>query len=285
MDTDLEHCKKIVNDFLAQYCGNDLEKLLSFDIGEMDVDDMFGKPKEYPPNWLMDPDDSIIARAVLYLIYHDQIKNLTYDMIGNEYRGDTIFTPGNIFGRTRQFKDNQYIENLLDCMGKVHQFSHQYHTLPNMMLLPNKKIEVIRKNRNQERISTESLNQYRGMNNPGLSDYIDLFIQEIYNCIENINPDNNAPYIAELVQENAFYFDEFKEGIQFMESHYLDDMVCKVENRYEIIEDYQLKHVVWWNKTENYAFAIDQFLNAFARLWKYRKEKMLAKLQKCLAED
>lgn len=281
----IENCQKIVREFLIKYCNNDLTRLLSFDIGAIEERGEFGKPKEYNENWSMDPDDSIVARAVLYLLYNDKIEDLTFDKIGTEYRGDTIFTPGNIFGKKMEFLEKQDIVDKCTYTNKVNMFLEKYHTIPNMMLLPNKKIEVVRKNRNGEYISTESLNQYRGMNSPGLSDYIDLFIQEIYNYIENINTAERDRYIAELFQTNAFYFNTFNKGIQFLESHFLDDIVCKVENTYEIINDYKFEHVVWWKITKDYDVEIDKFLDAFERLWIYRKEKMLSKLQKCLVEN
>ena len=281
----IEFCKKKVNAFLEKYCDNQLEKLLTFDIERLKTDKEFGKPTEYKENWQMDPDDSIIAREVLFLLYNKKIKDLSYNMMGNNFRGDTIFTPGNIFGNEMEFLKHQDILNAKDSKRRASDFLKKYHTIPNMMLLPNEKIEVIRRNRNNEYISMESLNQYRGMNEPGLSDYIDLFIQEIYNSIEKNSTEEMDACIAELIQKNDFYFNTFSNGIQFLESHFLEDCVCKVGNTYKMIDAYKFSHVVWWKKTKDYDDEIDKFLNAFERLWAYRKEKILIKLQTSLKGD
>ena len=91
--------------------------------------------------------------------------------------------------------------------------------------------------------------------------------------------------IAELIQKNDFYFNTFSNGIQFLESHFLEDCVCKVGNTYKMIDAYKFSHVVWWKKTKDYDDEIDKFLNAFERLWAYRKEKILIKLQTSLKGD
>lgn len=271
-----------MNDFLVKYCNNKLEDLLTLDIGILEDDKDFGKPEEYGKSRTMDPDDSIIVRAVLYLLYNEEIQDLTYDKIGNDYRGDTIFTPGNIFGKSFDFLKKQYIEDEDLYIKKVKDFLKMYHTIPNMILLPNRKIEVIRRNWNVEYISYESLNQYRGMNNPGLSDYIDLFIKEICSCIEDTNSTERDIYIVQLFEKNFFYFNEFKKCSQFLHSHLLDDIVYKVDDTYKITDYYDFKHLVYWKKTEKYTDEINKFLNAFERLWTFRKEKILDKLKKCL---
>ena len=275
-NTSIEFCKKTVKSFIEKYCDSDIEKLLCFDIQEIEKDDNFGKPTEYREEWKFDPDDSIIVRAVLYLIYNDIIPDLSYDLIGNKYRGDTIFTQGNIFGRKREFLDKQNIADTSLYMKKAIEFVNKYHTIPNIMLLPNEKTELLRKNK----ISKETLNQYRGLNNPGLRDYIDLFVLEVCNSIDKCNIFERDSNIDLLVQENSFYFNNFQKGIEFLKNQFLDDLVCKSNDKYELIDDYKLRHVVYWKKISGYDKAIDKFLNAFDRLWAYRKEKMLNKLKK-----
>ncbi len=275
-NTSVEFCKKTVKSFIEKYCDSDIEKLLCFDIQEIEKDDNFGRPVEYREEWKFDPDDSIIVRSVLYLIYNDIIPDLSYDLIGNKYRGDTIFTQGNIFGRKREFLDKQNIADTSLYMKKAIEFVNKYHTIPNIMLLPNEKTELLRKNK----ISKETLNQYRGLNNPGLRDYIDLFVLEVCNSIDKCNIFERDSNIDLLVQENSFYFNNFQKGIEFLKNQFLDDLVCKSNDKYELIDDYKLRHVVYWKKTSGYDKAIDKFLNAFDRLWAYRKEKMLNKLKK-----
>ncbi len=98
----------------------------------------------------MDPDDSIIARAVLFLLYYEEIADLLFSDIGTKYRGDTIFTPGNLIGKSESllnkknnctFWDKQIIDPNSVCalQKKISVFISKYHTFPNFFLLPNKK--------------------------------------------------------------------------------------------------------------------------------------------------
>lgn len=274
----IEYCKNIVRSFLFEYCDNNLDKLLDFDIDQLEHDIKFGKPPEYKETWVMDPDDSVVARSILYLLYFKKIDGLTYDMIGTRFRGDTLFTPGNIFGKQLQYLGKQDIDNKILSMENTNKFLKEYHTIPNMILLPNEKIEIIRDNN----ISYESLNQYRGMNRPGMSDYIDVFLIDICNCIEKKHPQQCDEYISLLFQKNAFYFNLFDKGIDFLRSHFLEDVICENDNSYNIIEQYQFKHLVWWRKHADFKNEAEKFLKAFYRLRTYRKKKMMCELENIL---
>lgn len=269
-----KYCKELVKKFVEDNCNGQIKNLLEFNMSKVGDNTQFGKPGDYAPGWVMDPDDCIIVRAVLFLLYSEDIEDLTFDMIGKDYRGDTIFTPGNIFGKEYKFLESQQIAKKDIYKEKAKKFLAEYHTIPNMMLLPNKGIII--KRPGEELV--ESLNRYRGLND---HDYVDLFVEKICAALE---PDNKLwegdENIVKLVRENSFYFGKYEgNSKEFLNSHFLDDLMC--DGR--IIDEYTFAHVYYWKKTDNYAGEIDKFIKAYERLWTYRKEKMLEKLQRRLA--
>lgn len=288
-----KYCVNLICDFVKEYCGGRIDQLCLIDINKVEKDIRFGKPKEYPNYWSMDPDDSIITRAVLFLLYCDEIGDLQLSDIGTKYRGDTIFTPANLMGRSENlFEQNEYTfwakqsireQNKDELRKKVLYFISRYHTFPNFMLLPNRKICVDRKNyRNHEiRESFESLNQYRGMNNPGLSDYIDIFLielQKYINC-ETVSD----TYLNQLFRENDFYFSAYKNNFKKLcESHFVQIMFEAVEESYQLKEAYTFRHYVRWGnpkKQMNYDVEVLKYIAAFENMCEFRGKVIINKLK------
>lgn len=284
------YCIELVMDFIKEYCDEDIEQLCSVDIEKIEENSKYGKPNDYKSDKQMDPDDSMIARAVLYLLYSDEIADLSYDDMGSKYRGDTIFTPGNLMGKSKDLlmkNDFTFWKNLKNEVTpkeeftldvKIREFLSKYHTFPNMILLPNYKVEVRRKGQNGcDDCRLESLNNYRGMNNPGFSDYIDLFLLEIKEFIENGT--TSDPDFMKLCEKNSFYLDEYRGKFnRFIHSHFLEIIF----NNNEMREEFKFKHYVRWKKSDHYADEITKFIDAFDELWNFRKEKILERIKAVL---
>lgn len=291
-EEDKKYCIDLICDFVKEYCDENIDRFCSIDISKIEEDGKYGKPKEYLNHWSMDPDDSIITRAVLFLLYYDEINDLQFSDIGVNYRGDTIFTPGNLMGKAKDLsvrnnytfwgKQNIRAQNDNELRKKVLHFISKYHTFSNFLLLPNKKVNVERINyRNNEIItSSESLNQYKGMNNPGLSDYIDIFLVELQRYI-NCGTVSDS-YLSQLFRENDFYFDAYKNNFRkFCESHFIQILFEETEN-YQLKEAYMFKHYVRWgnpNKQMDYDVEVLKYITAFENMCEFRGKAIINKLK------
>lgn len=287
-----KYCTNLVIKFVKEFCDGDINHLCSFDLNKIDKNSQYGKPKDYGDNWCMDPDDSVITRAVLFLLYYDyeELNDLQFSDIGNKYRGDTMFSLGNLIGRPIDlcFKNDYTFwgkqkiaqKNIEKLEKKIKDLIAKYHTLPNFWLLPNKKIFNERIKNNKKVKTFESLNQYRGMNEPGLSDYIDLFLIELQKYINNdIVTDD---FLKKLFCTNDFYFGKYKNNFKkFCERHFIQIFFEGTEKNYHLKEMYQLRHYVRWGdpkKQEDYDLEIFNFISSFENMWEFREKEITKKL-------
>lgn len=285
----LQYCKGILHDFIDEMLGGDIKGLCRFDIGTLSDSDKYGRPPEYHSTWSFDPDDSVLARCALYLVYCDEIGGLTFDDIGKGYRGDTLFTPGNLMGRSdslilrndKTFWSRQEIspsENGELCR-KIDGFLKDYHTLSNMALFPNAAVCIMRRNMYSRRYEphAETLNQYRGMNSPGFSDYMDVFLENIRENLCHMPTEDRD--FQKLFSENGFYFDKYDNDFQrFIDSHFFGVFYENEDVFAGLSEQFCFRHLVRWRKAPDYAAEIEKFLTAFYKMSEYRAGKITNKL-------
>ena len=183
--------KELIIQFIDEKLGGNIENLSNFDLLQLENDKKFGCNKRG-----FDCDDTNIARAIYTLVYEDVWPELSYQsFITKRYRGDTINTFGTMFGEI----DNDVITGFdkiakeSDMRSKVLRFYSTYHTIGNMMVLPN----VF--------IGRWSLNLYRGCHH-AWHDYIDRFLVELKNCL--IGEPTDA-FLSKLIQANEFAFTKY----------------------------------------------------------------------------
>ncbi len=291
------YCIGLLNSFITEELNGDINQICMFDLTKLDENGKFGKPEDYPNDWKMDPDDCLITRAVLYLLFHEEIEELTIDDIGfsKNYRGDTLFTSGNLLGKPldvinrngntfwKQIKnlDENVKEELQDIVVK---FLCDYHTFSNMTLFPNKRIMIARESNGKITDKLESINNYRGMNQPGFSDYVDIFLNELEKCIVQKGDDR---YLKELFEKNAFYFCRYVNDFQklcnshFFQVFYSDEDVTK-----GLRQEYMYQHYVRWMKLNNpqtsYSDEIQKYISGFNNMRKFRNGKIIERLKKII---
>lgn len=288
------YCVELLKNFVEDKLNGNIDIICKFDLAKLEKDEKYGKPKDYRENWVMDPDDSIISRAVFYLLFYDDIEEstFTFDKIGDTYRGDTLFTPGNFLGKPENIKKQNErtfwkqigpmsIDEKAKLQKRVTEFLDNYHTFPNMTLLPNCKIEIERKSNSKIIKKLESINNFRGMNNPGFSDYVDIFLNELVKCIVETGANE---YFYELIEKNSYYFDRYEKDIQkfcnnhFFQVFYIDGIVSN-----GIKNDYNFQHYIRWkipkDTSISYSDEIYKFLRGFDEMRKFREEKIIKKLK------
>lgn len=287
-----EYCIELLKRFIKEKLNGDINQICMFDLTKLEEDSTFGKPSDYPSDRVMDSDDSLIARAVLYLLFYEEIEELTINGIGysKDYRGDTLFTPGNLLGKPIDILERnektcwKHINDLGEnekIQHRIDKFLDDYHTLSNITLLPNKRIKVVRKSYGNINESSESINNYRGMNHPGFSDYVDMFLFELEKCITRKGTDE---YLKKLIMENEFYFKRYDNNFQgFCNSHFFQVFYVDENVSSGLKEEYKFQHYVRWIKPNNaqvsYSDEIENYINGFEEMRKFRNKKMVEKLE------
>ena len=200
-----------------------------------------------------DPDNSWLARCILFCLYRNKISGLT-DVhqigTGRNYRGDTMNSFNTLFRWAKEEPDDDVtplgstkklvIERLQNVLGdeayklfreKINGFFHVYHRLGNFILLPNQSIK------------RDTLNTYRGRNR-NLQDFFDLFLCELKIKMEygKCTDDGLEEFFEADI--NKQYFENFGETD---ERFY--DFCCK--NFIEMYIDPSSKEVLRYNITKS----------------------------------
>ena len=165
-----------------------------------------------------DPDNSWLARCILFCLYRDKIsglKDVHQIGTGRNYRGDTMNSFNTLF-RWRKVEPGDdvtplggtkklVIERLQNVLGdetyklfcdKIDGFFHIYHRIGNFILLPNQSIE------------RDTLNTYRGKSRK-FQDFFDLFLCELKLKMESGKCTDDGLEAFFEADINKKYFDNF----------------------------------------------------------------------------
>ena len=201
--------------------------MANYDLKQLENDVKFGCD-----NRAFDCDDTNIVRAIFALVYEDVWPELSYQsFITQRYRCDTINTFATLFGKFDGFEIKGFdrIARDSEIRPKVIQFYSKYHTIGNMMVLPN--IYVGR----------SSLNLYRGCH-PIWHDYMDRFLVELRN---NLIGEPTDEKLSTIIRANEFAFSKYHGTIGFnklIQGLYLEDYL--VDGNPQIIS----AGYYWWKK-------------------------------------
>ena len=188
---------EIINNFVKERLGGDIDELASFDLGNLKGDNVYGCPGRRD-----DSDDTELMRAVYCVVFADAWKNLSMDNLGDgKLRGDTIFITK--WNPDKELKDKR--QNYLKIC----------YTMGNMTVLPDR------------RINDWSINKHRGCHDEW-HDYEDRFLAALYKVL-TIQADRDLD-LEELVKLNNDDFQPFygEEGWRSfidlnMLEYYVDD--------------------------------------------------------------
>lgn len=231
--------EKFIKQFVSEKLGGNIDGLLNYDLSQLRGDDMYGCD-----NREFDCDDTNIARAIYSVVFKDVWPDLTYESITKKkYRGDTINTFNTLFGRIdrSEIKGFDRIAKDSKIRPMVINFYTTYHTIGNMMVLPNKFV------------GRSSLNLYRGCHHIW-RDYIDRFLAELY---LNLMGNPNDVKLDQLIKANSFAFkdyyglDGFKRLIHglYLEDYIVDDVPMVESAGY-----------YWWKKNLDKQKYLDEAL-------------------------
>lgn len=200
----------LIKDFIDEKLHGNLQDLVSFDFAQLRGDRKYGtcgRP--------FDCDNTNLARAVYCIVFDDVWKDMNWDTLNaGKYRGDTINSFNTLFGKPAA--DGSYVglnrfapdENL---RNRVQRFHSQYHTIGNMMVLPNLPI------------NRYTLNLFRG-SCPQWKDYMDRFVIALHQFLTGQDPKGDSVFL-QLMEINKADFEPYftEEGFRLLMSKLLLD--------------------------------------------------------------
>ncbi len=289
---DIINPKDLVTEFIDEKMSGELKNLLCFDfLGELEYDRLsddykFSEMTRLQNKGEGDPDDYLIVRAVMYLIWKEKLPELSFEDIGTgrKYRGDTLNSFRTLFGRDSSIQDKYGFDDRIS--EKVETFRKRYLTIGNFILLPNRSVEIFTPCKNCiPKTSTFTLNNWRGSAyGSGLFDYFDQFLIELNECFNGEK--NHNDFLNQLLQENDFYFGRLKEEKMqdFVRLNYLGAYL----NNKKVIHRFPDKLYHWWRKSPSedecqiYRSFAERYIDESNKIIQIRATEMLSELQKVL---
>lgn len=133
-----DHTIKTIKDFISDCLDGDINKLVTFDIKQLKGNKKYGSPAGRS----FDPDNTIIARAIVDVVFGDVWPDLNEEFLQNmDYRGDTINTFNTMFGPLQEdggFQGLNKFDVDSETKKRVEKFYSLYTTIGNIVVLPNR---------------------------------------------------------------------------------------------------------------------------------------------------
>lgn len=266
MTAQKQECIELIKSFINERLDGDIQKLHDYDLDQLEKDEKYGA---------YDPDNSKIANAIYVVLWGDILPNLTMDNLGDKmYRGDTMNSFNTLMGRPNENGTNflgiqkyTHDSNIINMARKYHE---KYHTIGNLMILPNKTPELER----------TTLNQLRG--GGAWYDYFDLFLSDIRNLMIGTNTSRIDNRLKRLVDINSHYFDCFRgqDGFtRFCKNFYLDNYVdSQYLKVYSIFAPYA-RHWPTKYSEEEYKRYVTAYITKATEIIDYRCSRMIEDLE------
>lgn len=255
----------ILNKFIIQELDGDVFLLLDYDLKRLKNNAVLGCQ-----NRRFDPDDTNLMRAVYCIVFGDVWTNLSLENSGDgKLRGDTINSSATFFSYPWNDKFTPKWEPSIELTEKIKNFQHTFHTIGNMMVLPDK------------RIDGWSINKHRGCHDEW-HDYEDRFLSALYKVLTNKSDFDED--LMELVQQNDEDFAPFygEEGWRnFINGNILNDYVDA-----DFLPVVKSKGYTWWrggyvNKQRYFAEA-NRYIDDSTRVIHNRGKRMIEILKERL---
>lgn len=213
---DLETCVSLVRDFQIEKLGNNLDNLEKYNLYNTLYDKKYGELQNIGNPEKFDPDNSEIAKAIYFIVWHKQLPEIELSQIGTGklYRGDTLNTFNTLFGKNYK-RLNEFGSSNSILMQKVKEFEQLYFCIGNFILLPN--ISAIPDGYK----NPVTLNTYRG-SFIRWKDYFDKFLYELEHCMNTTSDIIKDKGLYHLYKANEFYFNKFDTMEKFVTLNFLE---------------------------------------------------------------
>lgn len=264
-------CIELIRTFIAERLNGDIQKFHDYDLNQLEKDEKYGA---------YDPDNSKIANAIYVVLWEEAIPDLTLNTLGGEmYRGDTMNSFHTLMGYPNDNGTNflgiQKYTNDSNIINMARKYHEKYHTIGNLMVLPNKTPELKR----------TTLNQLRGRG--PWYDYFDLFLADIRNLMTGTHTTEINEDLRKLVDINKHYFDCFcgEDGfIRFCKTFYLDKYVDPHYTRVHSIFAPYARHWKTKYSEEEYKRYVAAYIMKATEIIDYRCSRMIEDLEEKIKE-
>ena len=200
---------ELVTRFIEEKLGGDITQLVSFPLGNLWNDNMYGCP-----NRNFDSDDTELMRAIYCLVFSEVWEHLSMDNLGDgKLRGDTLNTYNTLFSQPWNEKFTSIWNPDKELLAKMKKFQKTCYTIGNMAVLPDR------------RIGEWSINKHRGCHNEW-HDYEDRFLDALYKVLTgDACRDLDLDELVELNKEDFKPFYGKDGWTKFIEGNILLDYV------------------------------------------------------------
>lgn len=251
--------------FVTERLKDNVDGIVDFDLGLLCSDKQYGCPGRK-----FDPDDTNLMRAIYCIVFGNIWSNLSWDNSGEgKLRGDTINSSATFFSYPWDDKFTPKWQPPIKLTEKIKNFQYTFHTIGNMMVLPDK------------RIDGWSINKHRGCHDEW-HDYEDRFLAALYKVMTN--KPNLDEDLQELVQCNHKDFAPFygEEGWRsFIDENLLNDYVDA-----DYIPIVKSKGYTWWRggyiNKQRYLAEANRYIDESTRIIHNRGKRMLGILKERL---
>lgn len=252
--------QKILETFTERYLHGNLCNIKTFDLIKLKGDSELGCPGRN-----FDCDDTNVARAVYVLAFPNAYDGLSMEKFDHRiYRGDTINSFKTLMGTFEEghAECEDHFNLTPDLCQKIHEFIHTYHTIGNMVPLPNIK-------------TTKTLNLMRSSL---WNDFFPLFTHAVKKYLYE---EDYHEKFTPLMDANGFAFDRYK-GYESGFGEWLEDLLIDGYYGYDqpLIPPLSMRqHIKKGTSSEIYSIIIELFIGHSTSVITDRADKIIKKLK------
>lgn len=248
----------IIDTFVQEKLSGNIDNIIDYDLGRLRSDKQYGCPGRN-----FDPDDTNLMRAIYCIVFGDVWTNLSWENSGEgKLRGDTINSSATFFSYPWKDQFTPKWNPPVELTEKIKTFQHTFHTIGNMMVLPDK------------RIGEWSINKHRGCHDEW-HDYEDRFLAALYKVLTRKSDlDEDLQELVQLNEEDFAPFYGEKGWRRFIDGNLLHDYVNA-----DYLPIIKSRGYTWWrggyvNKLRYFAEA-NRYIDESTRIIHNRGKRML----------
>ena len=272
-----EDARELVQDFIAERLGGNLNRLKDFNLSSLENDEKYG---QLPGNDF-DADDCQLSRAIYVLVWGDKLPFLNMLSLGRgrSYRGDTMNTFNTIFGKEIEgtpgcFRGIEAYNPDEKLRNRVRQFSRLCPTIGNFIVLPNNFLRGI-----------GTINTYRGCHEQW-HDFFDQYLIALERVLGN-TPGQDEILRTFVTERNSIPFSKYagREGFaQYVRDYYLEDYIGPDGHAADLFGNGHGDVPFYWKKpkleNEEYCRRASDYLNKVMAIVCRRADRIIKALGK-----
>lgn len=263
-------CIELIQSFINERLDGNINNFYDYDLDQLENDKIYGA---------YDPDNSRIANAIYVVLWGDIVPDLTFKNLGTGelYRGDTMNSFNTLMGKPNEtntgFMGIQKYTNDLEIYKLAQTFHKKYHTIGNMIILPNQTLPA----------DNTTINMLRG--GAEWYDYYDLFLSDIRCILTGTGKFTSelSEKLLSLVNINSNFFTHFKgmDGFEsFCNTFYLDKYINP--KSFDVLSTFA-PHARHWGirySETDYKKHVISYIKKATEIIDYRCSRMIEALEK-----